>query len=94
MNNDQALNPSVKQRQKGVEENSGKAKGYLHVTPSVSIGNSVNPGDEIGKVYKDHLHYNVCMTKSYCQRGALPTTKIDPKYPNDPLFQDGPFVRP
>lgn len=77
-----------------VEENNGKAKGYLHITPSVSKGVSVNPGDEIGKVYMDHLHYNVCMTKSYCQRGALPTTKKDPKYPNDPLFQDGPFVRP
>lgn len=77
-----------------VEENNGQAKGYLHVAPSVSEGDPVKQGDEIGKVYKDHLHYNVCMTKSFCQRGALPTTKKDPKNPNDPLFKDGPFVRP
>lgn len=77
-----------------VEESSGAAKGYLHVVPSVAVGTAVNPGDEIGKVYKDHLHYNVCSTKSLCQRGALPTIKKDPKFPNDPLFKDGPFLRP
>jgi murein DD-endopeptidase MepM/ murein hydrolase activator NlpD len=76
-----------------VEEAGGTAKGYLHVRPSVGY-QEVKRGDELGKVYKDHLHYNVCRKAAYCQRGALPTNQRDPEHPNDPLFKDGPFLKP
>lgn len=76
-----------------IEEPGGTARGYLHVTPSVSDGQSVAAGTEIGRVYSDHLHYNVCRRATLCERGALPTSAPDPAYPNDPLFP-GDFRRP
>lgn len=78
-----------------IVEANGAAKAYLHLVPTVKSGQKgIRTGDEIGTVYKDHLHYNVCKQDAYCQRGALPTRTKDPKYPNDPLFRDGPFVSP
>jgi murein DD-endopeptidase MepM/ murein hydrolase activator NlpD len=76
-----------------VRESNGTARAYLHVDPSVRRGDPVFPGTIIGTVYRDHLHYNVCRRVEYCARGALPTNRPDPAYPNDPLFP-GPFRRP
>lgn len=76
-----------------VREKDGAAKGYLHVNPVAKPG-PVSTGDTIGTVWKDHLHYNVCTRVEYCWRGALPTAVVDPEYPRDPLFADGPFLKP
>lgn len=85
-----------------VAERDGSAKAYLHVQPSTEIlaayksGKEIPIGQVIGLVWKDHLHYNVCKRVAFCERGALPTSKPNPgpKYRNDPLFKDGPFVTP
>jgi murein DD-endopeptidase MepM/ murein hydrolase activator NlpD len=77
-----------------VEERGGAARGYLHVDPSVKRGDKVLRGQEVGKVRKDHLHYNVCRGVALCHLGALPTNEKDPEYPNHPLFKDGPFKKP
>ena len=77
-----------------IEESGGMAKGYLHVNPTVSKGEIVKRGQEIGTVWADHLHYNVCTRVKLCWRGALPTDTEDPEHKEDPLFRDGPFVSP
>jgi murein DD-endopeptidase MepM/ murein hydrolase activator NlpD len=77
-----------------IQESGGSAKGYLHVNPKVSKGERVSTGQIIGAVWEDHLHYNVCTEVYLCWRGALPTSEPDPNYPNDPLFFNGPFLRP
>ena len=77
-----------------VQEDSGAIRGYLHLTDTVSSGQQVQRGQTLGKVLANHLHYNVCRSVNLCWRGALPTSSIDPAYPNDPLFRDGPFISP
>ena len=77
-----------------IESPNGAAKAYLHVNPSVSLGEEVSAGQRIGTVWRDHLHFNVCKQVRFCHRGALPTSRPDPDYPGDPLFRDGPFISP
>lgn len=77
-----------------IREAGGSARGYLHVNPMVKESQEVVVGSKIGTVWKDHLHYNVCREVNLCWRGALPTDHKDTEYPNDPLFRNGPFLRP
>lgn len=72
----------------------GMAFAYLHVQPLVEKGDVTFQNATVGTVWTDHLHYNVCKVVTFCHRGALPTTQRDPEYPDDPLFADGPFLKP
>lgn len=77
-----------------IKEPGGTAKGYLHLKPQVKVGDSIKAGQQIGVVWKDHLHFNVCKRPQFCERGALPTSVRNPEKPGDPLFKDGPFIQP
>jgi murein DD-endopeptidase MepM/ murein hydrolase activator NlpD len=54
--------------------------GYLHVNPSVRENQKVEIGQEIGTVFKDHLHLNQCKQADGCQHGAFPNRTF-PKQP-------------
>ena len=50
----------------------GTSNGYLHVDPEVVEGARVQRGQEIGTIYRDHLHLNQCKSADGCQHGAFP----------------------
>ena len=58
----------------------GTSNGYLHVNASVRRNQRIERGQEIGTIYKDHLHLNQCKQADGCQHGAFP----NPTYPNQP----------
>lgn len=58
----------------------GTTNGYLHVNAAVSRRQRVAIGQEIGTIFKDHLHLNQCKQADGCQHGAFP----NPTFPNQP----------
>ena len=56
----------------------GTSNGYLHVNPAVVEGDRAQRGQEIGTIYRDHLHLNQCKGADGCQHGAFP----NPTFPN------------
>ena len=58
----------------------GTSSGYLHVNPMVNKDQRVAQGQEIGTIYRDHLHLNQCKQADGCQHGAFP----NPTFKNHP----------
>jgi murein DD-endopeptidase MepM/ murein hydrolase activator NlpD len=67
-----------------VQHADGTAAGYVHVNPVVKVGDRVSPGDRLGGVYYDHLHYNQCKTVDGCQLSAVSIEE----------FSKGNYLRP
>lgn len=69
----------------------GTINGYLHLNLSVSNNQKVKPGQEIGTIFKDHLHLNQCKQVDGCQNGAFP----NPTYAKLPVSRmPDYYVRP
>jgi hypothetical protein len=51
----------------------GTAAGYLHVDKASDLkkGDAVVPGQVIGTVFRNHVHYNNCRNPDICQIGAV-----------------------
>lgn len=88
----------------GVKHESGDfCTAYLHINPSVKVGDRLKAGDVVGQIAKlidmgAHLHFNIwngAYDHSITHRGALPSVEnvgtIEPK--SDPAFPSN-FIDP
>lgn len=57
----------------------GTSNGYLHLNSSVGEKQRVSVAQELGTVYRDHLHLNQCKQANGCQHGAFP----NPTFPGE-----------
>jgi len=64
-----------------VKNSDGSFSGYLHVVLKAKKGQTIVRGEQIGTVYKDHLHLNLCKQMDGCQHGAFP----NPTYKDMPV---------
>lgn len=55
-----------------IANSDGTANGYLHIDPLVTEGQSIEKGQAIGTIFRNHLHLNACPEVAGCQHGAFP----------------------
>ncbi|CAG0969731.1 hypothetical protein MTYP_01189 [Methylophilaceae bacterium] len=72
-----------------IAEPGGGAKAYRYLAPRLFVGDQVESGQVLGKVWSHHLQYNICRSVAFCEEEALPTA---PNSAGLPAFEDGPFM--